>query len=488
MGRRLLINAAEAEETRIALLEDGRLEELRTERSTRSTLLGSIFKGRVVNVEQGIGAAFVDIGCGRNAFLHVSDCPGIAGGQARIEDHAPMGGEVLVQVTREGFGSKGPVLTASISLPGRFLVLLPFAEAAGASRRIPEEADREKLREMARLLGKRAGCGVIVRTAGAEATRRELLRDLRALQNRWNAVLARAATATAPALLYAEGDVIARALRDLLDRQVEEVVADTPEAAARAREALASDRPTSPPPVRLHEQAMPLFHASGVEEQVDRLKLRRVPLPSGGSIIIDRTEAMVAIDVNSGRTREGSGLEETALQANLEAAAEVARQIRLRDLGGVIAVDFIDMTDPEHVRQLDRLFRESLRRDRAKLRPGRLGPFCVFVLTRRKAAGETPAAERVCPRCGGAGHVVAPEEVALRAYRELSARAAGRGRSGLLLRLAPEASALLQPAREGALRALEEESGRPIRVEADPALPLERWEIRPLRGGSDSVA
>lgn len=482
MSRLLLVNASEPEETRVALVEEGRLEEFRRERAAGAPLVGSVYKGRVVNLEPAIGAAFVDIGVGRNGFLHVSDIPEAERrGSQRIEDHAPLDAEVLVQVTREAVGSKGPVLSADPSLPGRFLVLLPRSTARGVSRRIEDDAGREELRALSDELARRAKAGLIVRTAAAGATRRELARDLRDLRKLWTAIEARASALRAPAAVYSESDLLARALRDQLDRGVDEILVDTPEALARIRGMLAAERRRSPPaPVRLHEGPAPLFHAHGVEEQVDEAHARRVPLPGGGSLVIDRTEAMVAIDVNSGRGRE-EGLEETARKTNLEAAAEVARQIRLRDLGGVIAVDFIDMREAENVRAVERAFREALRRDRAPLTPGKLGPFAVFVLTRRRLGGEAANGERICPRCGGVGHVFSAEAVALRAFRELLAKAGGRGRSPIRALLAPEAAAHLRSSRAGAIRALSEERGREILVEADPSFPPDRWEVRTLR-------
>jgi ribonuclease E len=483
MERLLLINASETDETRIVLLEGGRVEEYRRERAAGSSLVGNVYKGRVVNLETPIGAAFVDIGIGRNGFLHESDLPG--GGEARGSGDAgglpPLGAEIVVQVTRDSVGPKGPVLSADPSLPGRFLVLLPLSRAGGVSRRIATNGARDQLRALARALGNRAGAGLIVRTAAAEATARELARDLRSLQRLWASIEERSSSASPPALLHAEGDLIGRTLRDRADGGLDAIVVDTPEALARVEEALRTSRKAPVPRVRLHEGPAPLFHAFGVEEQVDQLLARRVPLPGGGSLVIDRTEAMVAIDVNSGRSREESGLEETALRTNLEAAAEAARQIRLRDLGGVVAVDFIDMKSAGSCRAVERAFREALRRDPAPVNAGKLGQFAVFVLTRRRAGGDGVAGGAICPRCGGAGQVVSPDTVALRVFRELMAKAAGRGRSPLTARLAPEAAERLRTVRAGALRALSEERGREIRVEAEPSFPPDRWEIAPSR-------
>jgi ribonuclease E len=471
MGRHLLINAAEPEETRAAVVEEGRIEEYRLERAAHGSLVGNIYKGTVRNLERGIGAAFVDLGIGRNGFLHVSAC---LDGPARIEDRFSVGDDAIVQVTRDSIGSKGPMLSQDLSLPGRFLVLLPFAKGGGVSRRIGGEDDRTKLRELVRDLERRAGAALIVRTAAADQGGRELVRDLRHLKRVWASIEARAASEPAPALLYEEGDLVARTLRDLVDRDVKEIVVDTPEALARARDVMAAIQPALAERLRLHAGPEPLFHAHGIEEQVDRIHARRVPLPGGGSVVFDRTEALVAVDVNSGRTREEE-LEETALRTNLEAAEAIARELRLRDLGGVIVVDFIDLVESAHTKAVERAFKDALARDRARVRPGRLGEFGIFPLTRQRRGGGATA--RPCPRCGGTGDLLHPEEIALRVFRELRARAARRGRSGIRARMSPEVLEVLLRTRKGLIEALSEEARRKVVVEADPGLPAGGWAV-----------
>jgi ribonuclease E len=468
-NRVLLINAAEAGETRAALVEDGRVEEFRCEHAATQTLVGNIYKGTIVNLESGIGAAFVDLGEGRNGFLH----------ESAWNRDAPfaLGNEIVVQVTRESIGSKGPMLTGDVSLPGRFLVLLPYSSGGGVSRRIGETGNRNELRALAKELEERSGSALIVRTAGANRTKRELMRDLRALQRLWTAVEGRAQDAVAPALLYAESDLVARAIRDLVDPSVSDIHVDTPEALDAARRTVRLVQPELAARLRLHAAPEPLFHAFAVETQIDRLHARRVALPGGGSLVFDRTEALVAVDVNSGRMREGEGLEETAKKTNLEAAEEVARQLRLRDLGGVVVVDFIDMREADNVREVERAFREWLARDRARVRPGRLGAFGIFVLTRRRAGAGGAAVRRACPRCEGTGEVIHPDEVALRVFRELRARACRRGRRGLRARVSPGVAEILQGARSAVVDALSGESGREIAVEADASLPADGWEV-----------
>ena len=468
-NRVLLINAAEAGETRAALVEEGRVEEFRCEHAAAQTLVGNVYKGTVVNLEPGIGAVFVDLGEGRNGFLHESSW-------SRDGSFA-LGDEIVVQVTRESIGSKGPMLTGDVSLPGRFLVLLPYSRGGGVSRRIGETENRNELRALAKEFEERTGSAVIVRTAGANRTKRELMRDLRALRRLWAAVEGRAKTATAPALLYAESDLVARALRDLVDQGVSEIHVDTPEALEGARRVVRLVQPELADRLRLHAAPDPLFHAFDVEAQIDRLRARRVALPGGGSIVFDKTEALVAVDVNSGRMREQVGLEETALKTNLEAAEEVARQLRLRDLGGVVVVDFIDMRGADHVKEVERAFRAHLARDRARVRPGRLGAFGIFVLTRRRAGAGGAVMRRACPRCEGSGEVIHPDEVALRVFRELRARASGKGRRGLRARVSPGVAEILQGARSAVVEALSGDSGREIGVETDPSLPPDGWEV-----------
>jgi len=469
VNRALLINAAEPGETRAALVEEGRVEEFRCEHAAAQTLVGNIYKGAVVNIEPGIGAAFIDLGEGRNGFLHES---------AWARDNSfLLGDEIIVQVTRESIGSKGPMLTGDISLPGRFLVLLPFSRGGGVSRRIGETGNRNELRALARELEEHAGSALIVRTAGANRTKRELVRDLRSLTRLWAAVEGRAEAAPAPALLYAESDLVARSIRDLVDRDVSKIHVDTPEALEAARRAVRLVQPDLADRLRLHAAPEPLFHAFGIETQIDRLHARRVTLPGGGSIVFDRTEALVAVDVNSGRMREQDGLEETALKTNLEAAEAVARQLRLRDLGGVVVVDFIDMREADHVREVERAFRGWLARDRARVRPGRLGAFGIFALTRRRTGAGGAAVRRACPRCDGSGEVIHPDEVALRVFRELRARASGKGRRALRARVSPGVAEILQGARSAVVDALSGDSGREISVEADASLPPEGWEV-----------
>ncbi|MEE8106573.1 MAG: Rne/Rng family ribonuclease [Planctomycetota bacterium] len=480
--RSLVINAREPEECRVAVVEDGKLDGYRVERRAAVTLVGNIYRGVVVNLESAIGAAFVDIGAGRNAFLHVSDLVDIEHPEtAAVDQHLALKQEVLVQVTRDSVGAKGPVLTANISLPGRFLVLLPKSIGGGVSRRIEEGDDRDKLKAIVKELEEQSGMGLIVRTAGATCGKGALVKDLAGLARLWDSVRDRAESSAGAQLLHAESDLVVRAMRDLMADDVSEIVVDDPAALERARESLAAWQPELTDRLRLHDDPRPLFHAFDLETQLDQIGGRRVRLESGGTIVLDQTEALLAIDVNSGRTREDE-LEETARRTNLEAAAEIARQLRLRDLGGVVAVDFIDMRDPAYVKEVDSAFRAALRKDRSHVRPGHLGAFGIFVLTRRRAGLEGSLSTRPCPLCAGAGRAPVPETTGLRVFRELAAKASKRGRTGLRARLSPEVSGALVSLKGSALRALEEESGRTIEIVGDSDLRPDQWRIESVRG------
>ncbi|MGH9362969.1 MAG: Rne/Rng family ribonuclease, partial [Thermoanaerobaculia bacterium] len=358
--KRILVNVSDPEEVRIAVLEDGRLEEIHFERAAEKKHLGNIYKGRVVNLEPAIQAAFVDLGIGRNGFLHVSDVlPAYAGAAAipfeslsqrpagrkrfRIQEILAKGQEVLVQISKDSIGAKGPTLTSYVSIPGQYLVLMPGISRYGISKRIEDGEARAKLRELLARLDPPKGLGAIVRTAGRQRSTEELERDLKQLVQVWGEIGERVRSSAVPALIFEECDLMIRVLRDLLAADAEEILIDGEEAYRRSRDFLAGAHPELERRVRLYDGSVPLFTRYGVEEEIERIYNRKVPLPSGGYLVIEETEALVAIDVNSGRYRDEEDLEATALKINLEAAPEIARQLRLRDLGGVIVNDFIDM-------------------------------------------------------------------------------------------------------------------------------------------------
>ncbi|MFP6763733.1 MAG: Rne/Rng family ribonuclease, partial [Planctomycetaceae bacterium] len=373
MKKEMLINVRQPEESRIGLIEDGVLEELYVERNSLESCVGNIYKGRIVNIEASIQAAFVDFGVGRNGFLHVSDVDlqyfkhlqnGEAESQRRggrfnersvrnkppIQDIFRKGSEVLVQVIKEGVGTKGPTLSTYISIPGRYLVLMPGLQRVGVSRKIPDEDVRRKLRKTLNALAPPPGLGFIIRTAGMDRSHEDLERDLNYLVRLWKTIVRRLGKASAPCDIYQDSDMIIRTIRDIFSSDIDSVWIDEPEAYERARDFMQAVLPGNANRVQLYEEQQSIFHKYQIEEEISRIQHRHVPLKGGGSIVIDQTEALVAIDVNSGNCRVDDNAEETAYRVNLRAAEEIARQIRLRDMGGVIVNDFIDMREERHRR------------------------------------------------------------------------------------------------------------------------------------------
>ncbi|MEZ6126108.1 MAG: Rne/Rng family ribonuclease [Planctomycetaceae bacterium] len=403
MKKEMLINVLQPEESRIAIVEDGVLEELYVERSSAENYVGNIYKGKVVNIEPSIQAAFVDFGVGRNGFLHVSDVeyqyyrhlvkdgardddeddddeederPARGGRPPKhlnernmrnkppIQDIFQRGSEVLVQVIKEGIGNKGPTLSTYISIPGRFLVLMPGLQRVGISRKITDERARRHLKQAMRDLHPPAGLGFIVRTAGIDREEADLKRDLHYLIRLWETLVTKLKNQSGPCEIYAESDMMIRTIRDIYTKEIDTVYIDEDAAFERAREFMKIVMPRHVSHVKRYDEPEPIFSFYGIEDEIARIQNRHVPLHGGGSLVIDQTEALVAIDVNSGNFRVDNDPEETAYRMNLRAADEIARQIRLRDLGGVIVNDFIDMRDERHRRGVERALRNAVKRDR----------------------------------------------------------------------------------------------------------------------------
>ncbi|MFQ5592441.1 MAG: ribonuclease E/G, partial [Phycisphaerae bacterium] len=410
-------------------------EELFIERASTQSHGGNIYKGRVTNVEPSIQAVFVDFGLAKNGFLHISDVQPQyfpeRGGESedvgrKIPRHSrpPIqrcfrrGQEVIVQVTKEGVGTKGPTLTTYLSIPGRFLVMMPGMNRQGVSRRIEDETDRQNMRDLLRQLKLPAGMGFILRTAGLGQSKRELQRDLNYLLRLWKRVVDRIKRLPAPTELYQESDLVKRTVRDVYTGDFNRLIVDDPETATKVREFLKIAMPRTKVAIEVYSEREPLFHRLGIEEEIDRIQLRQVPLPSGGSIVIDATEALVAIDVNSGRFRSVEDAEESAFRINLEAADEIARQLRLRDLGGLIICDFIDMRHDGHQRAVERALRDALKKHKERARVLRMSAFGLIEMTRQR---QGPSYKRNiffdCPHCKGAGVVKMPESVMLDVMR-----------------------------------------------------------------------
>ncbi len=443
MKKEMLVNVLQPEESRIAIVEDGILEELYVERTSLENHVGNIYRGRVVNVEPSIQAAFVDFGVGRNGFLHVSDVEQeyfrhlmpvdedeSDNGRRRddrrsrnkppIQDIFQRGSEVLVQVIKEGIGTKGPTLSTYISIPGRYLVLMPGLQRVGVSRKIEDEDDRRHLRQLMNELNPPAGLGFIIRTAGLDRTKDDLKKDLAYLVRLWRTIVRRLEKTTAPIDIYEESDMMLRTIRDIFTDEVDAVYIDEAEAFQRARDFMEVVMPDFVDRIHRYEGPVPIFQQYGIENEIAKIQRRHVPLKGGGSIVIDQTEALVAIDVNSGSYRADDDAETTALQVNLRAAAEIARQLRLRDLGGVIVNDFIDMRDERNRRKVENALRDAIGRDRARTKVLRISPFGLIEMTRQRIR---PSLRRSvyedCPCCAGTGQVKTAESMAIEVMRVL---------------------------------------------------------------------
>lgn len=431
MSRQMLINTSDPEESRVAVVEDGRLEDIFIESAISDHHVGNIYKGRVDNVEPSFQAAFVDCGFERNGFLHVSDVNSDyikhrrggksgSGGRQRLEKILHRGQEVLVQVTKSGIGTKGPALTTYLSLPGRFLVLMPSIKRHGVSRKIEDEAQRQRLRGILQSLNPPEGMGVIVRTAGFGRTKRELQRDLNYLMRLYSTVQNRAKKMKPPVLLYQESDLVIRVVRDAFTPEVSEIVVDSEPVYKKVKDFMKAVMPRYTRRVKMYDGSEPIFHSFGIEKQIESIYGRRVDLPGGGYLVIDQTEALVAIDVNSGSFTKLRDPEQSILELNLLAAREVGRQLRLRDLGGVIVIDFVDMADLKHRRKVEKALQDALKKDKARYRALRMSEFGIVELTRqRMRPSVSRALFRECPYCGGKGHIRTVESQAVDVLRQL---------------------------------------------------------------------
>ncbi len=465
MGKTIIVNIV-PEETRMALLEDGRLAETAIERTASGHIVGNIYKGRIQNVLPGMQAVFVDIGRDRNAFLHVGD---LAGGHARTKEPLSIGREIIVQVAKDALGTKGPRLTSQLTLPGRYVVLMPTVDFLGVSRRIPEEEERKRLKEVAERV-RPAGMGMIVRTAAAGRSEDDLRRDAAYLENLWNTLAARAKRVQAPTLLYRDVDLVIRIVRDYFSADVGQIVFDSREAFNRVKDLLSFASPELTSRLALYEGQEDVFGHFGVEAELNRLDERRIELDCGGYIVIDRTEALTVVDVNTGKFVGQTRLTDTAFQANLEAAGEIARQIRLRDIGGIIIIDFIDMDQEEQRKAVLAALSEHLKKDRTRTNVVGITGLGLVEMTRKKARKDLDSALSVeCPCCAGRGAVRSPETVAIAIRRQLRQLSRTRQLQGpVLVQAHPRVAEVFQ--RPGETERLAQELARTVTVEAVPTL------------------
>jgi ribonuclease E len=521
MKKEMLINVSQSEECRIALLEDGTLEELYTERTSQNNWVGNIYKGKIVNIEPSIQAAFVDFGVGRNGFLHISDIepqyfrqagydpaeimsghnPGIdddeededddnsddprqgrsgsrqpnktgrlRSGRPRfkppIQEIFRRGDEVVVQVIKEGIGTKGPTLSTYISIPGRYLVLMPSLGRVGVSRKIEDEDERRKLKSMMLDMNIPKGVGFIVRTAGQERNRKELSRDVAYLLRLWKVLVKRIKNESGPCDVYEESDIMIRTIRDTFTEDIDSIVVDQPDAFNRAKEFMELVMPRYANRIQLYENREPLFHRYKLEQEIAKIHQRVVPLKGGGSIVIDSTEALVAIDVNSGNFRgHEENAEENAFHLNLSAAKEIARQLRLRDLGGVIVNDFIDMRKESHRRKVEKSLRDAMNRDRARTKILRTSPFGLIEMTRQRIR---PSFKRSvyedCPCCRGRALVKTAESMSIEVTRLLMLACQQTGAARVVVKVNEAVASYLNNRKRREIILLEESSGVSIQI------------------------
>ena len=458
MSKTMLINVTHPEESRVGIVTDGLLTAFEIESFSREHLKGNIYKGVVHRIHPALEAAFVDIGADRDAFLPLDEIcfrnlpaplrNGNNGGEGRrrprIHEVLKRGEEIVVQIVKEQFGNKPPTLSTFYSLPGRYLVLLPGSDEAGISRRI-EGTERARIRELIEKLHPPEGYGIIVRTvAGFDQGARELHRDLTYLLRLWETIQQAATAKRAPALVYREHDLVLRNIRDYFTPDVDEIYVDNDDVFQRAREFLRDVMPEKEGVLRLYQGDQPIFSKFNVEAQIESVYKRRVPLKSGGSIVIDGTEALTAIDVNSGRSVRGGSQEETAFLTNLEAAGEIARQLRLRDLGGLIVIDFIDMRHPQHINEVEKALRGAMHEDKARHEVGRISHFGLLEVSRQRLRPAAAATSYVaCPMCEGHGLVRTTESAALVALRKVHNRVSQGDVATLRLSLPPDVAIYL---------------------------------------------
>ncbi len=492
MRHELLVNATPPE-IRVAATEDGRTVEVLHERRGHQGLVGNVYLARVHRILPGMHAAFVSLGLERDAFLYIEDLlpasvetgeeesDAHSGGPPefpRIEELLREGQDIVVQVTKDPLSGKGPRVTANIALPGRALVCLPGARGAGVSRRITDEAERERLRRILEEFG--PGAGWIARTAAEGRGVSEFLSDKSYLEELAGRIRARSEKASGPLLLHRELDVALRSLRDLVTLDCAAIRVDDAPTFERMREFLAAAAPDLVSRLELYEGAEPLFEKFGVEKEIEGALKNRVHLSSGGSVVIHQTEALVAIDVNTGKFVGSDALEETVFETNLEAVAEIARQIRLRDLGGILVVDFIDMEDPEHRREVVEEFEKELSRDRARTRILQISEFGLVEITRQRSRGNLEKTlTRPCPCCAGSGRVKTDLSVALDLRRQLLATGAVYTPGELVrLRVRSSLARLLAEDEPDLLPEIERRLKIRLELLEDDTLPQTEYEIK----------
>lgn len=486
--KRMLINATQPEELRVALVDGQRLYDLDIEAKGREQKKANIYKCRVVRIEPSLEAAFVDFGAERHGFLPFKEIArslfktpksGDGRGRVNIKEELEVGQEYIVQVEKEERGNKGAALTTFISLAGRYLVLMPNNPRAGGVSRQIEGSNRAEAREAMSALEIPQGMGLIIRTAGVGKSPEELQWDLDYLQMLWSAIQSAAKEKTAPLLIYQESEVIIRAIRDYLRNDIAEIWIDDNELFHRARDIMEQVMPHNLPKLNLYSENDPLFNRYQIEGQIETAFAREVQLPSGGVLIIDHAEALTSIDINSAKATKGEDIEETAFNTNLEAADEIARQLRLRDLGGLFVIDFIDMASGRNQREVENRLREGLRVDRARVQTGRLSRFGLLEMSRQRLRPSLGESSHIpCPRCDGQGTIRGVKSLSLAVLRIIQEEAMKELTAKVVAQLPVEAATFLLNEKRQSLHEIEDRLDVEVIISPNPAMETPHYQVQ----------
>lgn len=487
MGHIMLVNAVHKEQQRMATVnEKGVLVDFNLEMPTKEPIVGNIFKGRVLKIERGLQAAFVDYGGNKDGFLPLKDVspeyltePG--NGQSHGKPVLKAGQGIIVQAVREAIGNKGALLTSYVSLPGRYLVLLPNKPGSGISRKVEDEEDRQKIKSIMKQIKIPESTGFIVRTAGYNRTKQEIARDYQHLVRLWKEINKKAQSISDPSMIYQETDFGVRSIRDYLTSEVEDILVDDLETFRKMRAYLRAISPRNMRMLKHYREKTPLFDKYNLEEQIRVIYQERVELKSGGHIVINPTEAMITIDVNSGRGSNKKNIEETAFKTNIEASEEIARQLRLRDLGGLIAIDFIDMLDKKHIAEVEKYFKKALSIDKARIQLSRISKFGILELSRQKKQSTIQEISYTrCPYCKGSGLRPSLECAALGAFRRIESEAVKEIYTEMKITLPHEIADYILNRKRSELLKLESEFDTHLNIFGSMDIPWDKLEIQPV--------
>ncbi|MHC4271756.1 MAG: Rne/Rng family ribonuclease, partial [Planctomycetota bacterium] len=444
------------------------------------------YKGRIVNIESAIQAAFVDFGIGKNGFLHISDLhpryfskkkaasTENIGKRKLLKDRPPIqkclkkGQEIVIQVTKEGLKTKGPTLSTYLSLPGKFLVMMPWMKNYGVSHKIEDDEERKRLKDILENSRPPKNHGFIIRTAGEGASKRDLFNDLKYLKRLWSAIENRIDSESTPGELYQESSLVIRTLWDVFNSKISKIICDSEIVCKKIKDFLRIATPRLKRRIEFYQSKVPLFHKHKIEDEIKKVQSHAVNLKSGGSIVIEQTEALVAIDVNSGRYRKQESAEDTAYKINQEAAVEIARQLRLRDLGGLIICDFIDMRSNQHRKSIEKIFREAVKIDRARSKVLRISGFGVVEMTRQRMRPSLQSSTYLaCPHCSGTGFIKSHESMAIEIVRLLHLSAAKQQIKRIELFVSPEVADYLHNEKRTAIATFEQFNEKRVIIHAD---------------------